>query len=104
MLGFSQSWFFSGAPIPFRSYYASTQPFVLLAGVFYERTWGNVSLRVAPSLTLAPANFSGGNPIVDFWEAAVLGPPLIEVGLKLGQGTELRLRPSLTPLAYTRTF
>ncbi|MNL58979.1 hypothetical protein D3C87_1826660 [compost metagenome] len=71
--------------------------------MFYQHTWNNVWIRLAPSLTLVtPPRDS--YPNLDFWEAAVLGPPIVEIGFKLGSDAELRLRPNLTPIAYTRTF
>lgn len=102
MLGLSQSWFFGGAPIPFRSWYSSVQPLVPFVGVSYEHGWDGGWLRLTPTLTINPSPPVGSS--FDFWEASVLGPPLIEFGFRLDERSEWRLRTSLTPFAYVRSF
>ncbi len=102
MLGLSQSWFFGGAPIPFRSWYSSVQPLVPFVGISYEHGWDGGWLRLTPTVTIIPSPPVGSS--FDFWEASVLGPPLIEFGFRLDERSEWRLRTSLTPFAYVRSF
>lgn len=102
LVGLSKSWFFRGAPIPFRNWYSSQQPLVAFLGAFYQHDWGRTRLRLSPSITFISSP-SGGWP-VDFWEASVLGPPLIDLGFRLDEQSELSIRTSLTPFAYTRSF
>lgn len=103
MAGVSQSWFFHGAPIPFRSWYSSTQPFVTFFGAFLEHDGGSWWVRLAPSLTVVTPP-QPNLPVFDFWEATVLGPPLVEVGFRLDPASAFEIRTSLTPFAYTRHF
>lgn len=103
LVGLNQSWFFRGAPIPFRSWYDSVQAPAPFVGVTYHHGWDGGWLRVTPSLTfLGAGHWSGWT--YDFWEASVLGPPLLEVGIRLDERSEWRLRTSLTPFAYVRAF
>lgn len=102
LVGVSKSWFFRGAPIPFRSWYNSQQPVVAFAGASVRQDWGGVWLCLTPSLTFSPEYPAG--QAFDFWEASVLGPPLVEVGLRVDERSEWRFRTSLTPVAYLRTF
>ncbi|HEY9856686.1 MAG TPA: hypothetical protein V6D05_13165, partial [Stenomitos sp.] len=63
LVGLSQSWFFQGAPIPFRSWYNSVQPLVGFLGVFYQYDWGGTRLRLSPSVTFG--NSGSGIPPLD---------------------------------------
>jgi hypothetical protein len=99
VLGASQSWFATSVPIPFRKGYSNPQSPVGIVGVTFEHRWEKLWIRVTPTVSLGTSS----DPY-DFFHAGMLGPALAEVGYRFTPRTELSVRPSITPIAFSTYF
>lgn len=99
VLGASQSWFYNIVPIPFRMGYTRPQPPVGIVGVSFEHHWEKLWIRVTPTVS-----FGTPSDPYDFFHAGMLGPALAEVGYRFTPSAELSLRPSITPIAFSKLF
>jgi|GEM_PF-4612678 hypothetical protein len=84
---------------------ASRQVSSGLLGVTYERSWEAWHLRLRPTLLVNPQDWTGIPWYGVLAKSAVLsGIPWVELGYRLAPWSELSVRTSITPLAFTLTF
>jgi hypothetical protein len=100
VVGISQSWFFDMVPIPFRNAYTGgRQPTVGILGISYQHCWDKLWIRLTPSIAIGDPTWP-----LDYFQAGMLGPGLVEIGYRVTPNSELSIRPSITPIAYSTYF
>lgn len=79
---------------------------LVIGGLFYERTWDKLRMRLSPSLSyFAPgAGVSRGWNVFRPSEVGLVGPAWVELGYEVTPSFELSLRSNIAPLSATFKF